>query len=182
MRKVKWLVAGFLLMLCFFFGIALLLPSKVTVSKSIIINAPPLAVAGQIKDFNKWKNWYPALRDEEVSVINFENQKDSLHHSMELRDTKRHSIIYKMIRFSNDTIKIDLQTTDTKTTSYHFIMLPYDKGQTLLTWNINTTLGWYPWKRIQGLVLDKITGPAYISTLQNLKKTVENYAQDSLNK
>ncbi len=179
MRKAKWLIAGFLLVLCFFFGIALLLPSKVTVSKSIIINAPPLAVAGQIRDFNKWKNWYPALQDKEVSVINLENQKGSLPHSMELRDSKGHSIIYKMIQSSNDTTKIDLQTNHT---NYQFITLPNDKQHTLLIWNINTTLGWYPWERIQGVIMDKIAGPAYIPTLQNLKETVENYAQGSLTK
>lgn len=182
MRKAKWLLAGFLFMMCFFFGIALLLPSKVTVSKSVIINAPPLAVAGQIKDFNKWKNWYPALRDEEVSLINFENQKDSLHHSMQLRDKKGHCIIYKMMQSSNDTIKIDLQTNGTKTTGYQFILLPDGKSHTLLIWNINSVLGWYPWKRIQGLVMDKITGPGYTSALQELKKTVEKNPEDSLKK
>ena len=75
--------------------------------------------------------------------------------------------------------KIDLQTNHT---NYQFITLPNDKQHTLLIWNINTTLGWYPWERIQGVIMDKIAGPAYISTLQNLKETVENYVQGSLTK
>ena len=99
---------------------------------------------------------------------------------MQLRDKKGHSIIYKMMQSSNDTIKIDLQTNDKKTTGYQFILLPDGKGHTLLIWNINTVLGWYPWKRIQGLVMDKITGPDYTSALQELKKIVEKNPGDSL--
>ena len=42
-----------------------------------------------------------------------------------------------------------------------------------IIWNVNTDLGWYPWKRIQGIMMDKLTGPEYELALQNLKKVCE---------
>jgi len=52
--------------------------------------------------------------------------------------------------------------------------LPNGTGQTQFIWNVNTTLDWYPWKKLAGIFLDKIAGPQYADALRNLKATIEN--------
>ncbi|MDQ6890743.1 MAG: hypothetical protein M3Z56_10760 [Bacteroidota bacterium] len=169
MRKAKWLIVGFLLMMFFFFGITLLLPSKVTVSKSIIINASLRKVAEQIQDFNNWKNWYPAFRNKDISITLDYNLLIS---SAILKDKKGHEIKFSMNRNQKDTINIELHSNE-KTLTYQFIISTNKENNTQVIWNVNINLGSYPWRKIQGLVMDKINGPEYELALQNLKKATE---------
>ncbi len=182
MRKIKWLLTGFLLLVCIFFGIAFLIPSTVTVSKSIQIDASQILVAGQIENFKNWSNWYPPFSSKNVSITALDIQKDSLYRSVQLGDSKGRNIIFRLLPSSGDTIKINLKTNENKTVNYQFILLPVGEGHTLLIWNINTYSGWYPWQRLRGFVMDKITGPAYISALQKLKKAVEDHLESSSDK
>ncbi|MEO9032813.1 MAG: hypothetical protein ABI285_06180, partial [Ginsengibacter sp.] len=68
MRSVKLFVTALVVLLAFLFVITLFLPSQVTVSKSITINAAENKVTEQILDFNNWKNWYPAFLDKNISI------------------------------------------------------------------------------------------------------------------
>ena len=78
-----------------------------------------------------------------------------------------------MLYRSMDTINVDLQTNGKRLTNYQFVILPGNKGHTQIVWNVNTNLGWYPWKKIQGIIMDKVTGQEYTLALQNLKKIAE---------
>ena len=66
MRKAKLFVIGILILVGFFWLITLFLPSKITVSRWINIDANESAVAAQIDDFKNWKNWYPAFQNENI--------------------------------------------------------------------------------------------------------------------
>ncbi len=177
MQKAKWLIAGLLLTMCFLLGIALFLPSKVTVSKSIIINAPSPIVTRQIVDFENWKNWYPGFMDNEISIFITRNKNDSLIQSAQLHDNRGHEIIFNIRHQPTDTINVELETNRRELINYQFITVSNNKGQTQIVWNINTDLGWYPWKKIQGVIMDKMTGQEYILALQNLKKVAEQNAR-----
>jgi hypothetical protein len=39
---------------------------------------------------------------------------------------------------------------------------------------VNVDLGWYPWKRIEGIFFDKFSGTQYESALEDLKSAAEN--------
>ena len=64
-------------MLDFLCILTLFLPSKVTVSKSILINATEAEVAKEIGTFKNWKNWYPAFQNHEALVITTPQKGDS---------------------------------------------------------------------------------------------------------
>ncbi len=168
-RKAKWLTAGLLLMLFFFFGIALLLPSKVTVSKSVVIAASLENVGAQVKNFNNWKKWYPAFQDKEISI---HIANDSLIPTAILRDKNNREIKFSMIQNEAGNVNVRVFTDKKITMNYQFV-ISTDKKGTLIIWNANIDLGWYPWIRIQGIVMDKLTGPEYDLALQNLKKVSE---------
>lgn len=174
MRKVKLLIAGLLLILCFLFVITLFLPSKVTVSRSIEINTSVADVGREIKDFNNWKNWYPAFMDKEISISIAGSQNVSPINTATLRDKQGHEIMFHIVSNSMDSIIVELQPNNKKAIKYQFIISRHSAGYTQVVWNINTDLGWYPWERIQGILMDKVTGPGYAAALQNLKKVTEN--------
>ncbi|WP_438969156.1 SRPBCC family protein [Nonlabens sp.] len=69
MKAVKYI---FILILILFIGGAVyfsIKDGKYDITKSESIDAPPSLIFDQIKDFKQWSNWYPLLKDKEVSAI-----------------------------------------------------------------------------------------------------------------
>ncbi|MEO9145457.1 MAG: SRPBCC family protein [Ginsengibacter sp.] len=167
-------LSGFLIFLIFVFVviaiISLLIPSKVTVARSVEINATPEEVSKQIADFELWKNWYPAFKDENITVI--KNVPDSS--SVTLKDKGGKDIILTRVETNADVITVDVHSSSSTKVNYRFVLTPKMNNQTQLTWDVNTDMGWYPWKKIQGILLDKFSGNQYEAALGNLKKAVEN--------
>ncbi len=77
-----------------------------------------------------------------------------------------------------ENINILLFAVNENRVTYQFLFSPGKAGTTLLTWNVNTKLPWYPWEKITGIFLDKINGPQYGEVLQNLKISVEKKHQE----
>lgn len=154
----------------FIFLISLLLPSYVTVSRSVMINASVEKVSSQITDFEEWKNWYPAFKDENITVI--KNPLKS--NSVILKDKRGENTSLNLIDASKNNINIEVASSSSAKVNYQFIIMAKMNNQTLLTWNVNTGLGWLPWKRIQGIFLDKFSGIRYEAALEDLKKAAEN--------
>lgn len=154
------------------FLLALLLPSKVTVAKSVDINASHDAVKNQIVNFNNWKNWYPAFKGEKVKVV--ENSAATIISSVTLEDNKGKKMLLNLVDTSNNNVNVKVESASSTRVQYEFLLVPKLNNQTQLTWNINVDLGWYPWKRIEGILFDKFSGSQYEAALEDLKKAAEN--------
>ncbi|HET7114891.1 MAG TPA: SRPBCC family protein [Hanamia sp.] len=155
------------------FLVSLLLPSKVTVTKSVEINATPERVRDQIINFENWKNWYPAFTDENITIIKNPPSQNILN-SVTLKDRQGKNVTLNLVDSSRNIITINLPSSSSAKVSYQFFLIPKKNNQVQLTWNINTDLGWYPWRRIRGIFLDKFSGPQYEAALENLRKAIEN--------
>lgn len=171
MRIVKFIIFLASIFIIIFL-ISLLLPSKVTVSKSVIINATEEKVKDQIVNFEKWQNWYPAFENKEVSVTKNLPQANILS-SVTLKNIKGKAIILNLIDTIKSTILIKVLSSSSTEVNYQFILTPKLNEQTQLTWNVNTTLGWLPWKKMEGILFDKLSGTQYESALDNLRKAAE---------
>lgn len=155
------------------FVISLLLPSHVTVLKYVEINAPAEKVMKQIVNFDEWKNWYPAFKDENIKVIKNPSAINVLS-SVTLKDVNGKSVSLNLVDTSQHLIDIQLQSLSITKVNYQFGLVSKINNQTQLTWNINIDLGWLPWKKIQGIFMDKFSGQQYQMALDNLKKAAEN--------
>ncbi|MEO6814876.1 MAG: hypothetical protein ABI172_13175 [Ginsengibacter sp.] len=152
--------------------VGLLLPSKVTITKSVLINATSDRIRSQILDFNNWKNWYPPLQNENVSVIANPPKKNALR-SVSVKDYKGEQVDFDLIYTSRDTLVVAVKSQSSTKLYYQFLLIPHLSGKMQLTLNVNTVFKWYPWEKIKGVFLDKISGPQYEAALSNLKKLVE---------
>lgn len=173
---MKRLLVFFLFIIVVFiviFLVSMLLPSKVTVTKSVEINAMPENVRDQIINFEQWKNWYPAFSDENITVIKNPTSQNILN-SVTLNDKQGKNSTLNLVDSSQNTIDINVESSSSAKVSYRFILTPKMNNQTQLTWDVNTNLGWYPWRRIRGIFLDKFSGTQYEAALENLKKAAEN--------
>ena len=177
MRSIKIFVISVLIMMIFFGIFTVFLPSKVTVSKSILISATEAEVVNEIGNFKNWKNWYPGFQNQNIAVTTSQKADSSF---VTLTDEKQRKLLMQMVKPGPENINVFLFDESKKSTmSYQFILSPDRTGKTQLMWNVNTTLSWYPWKKIAGIFLDKATGSQYQEVLQNLKIAVEKIHQDA---
>ena len=172
MRIVKFIIFLASIFIIIFL-ISLVLPSKVTVSKSVEINANEEKVKDQIVNFEKWKNWYPAFENKEITVTKNLPQPHILS-SVTLKNIKGKAIILNLIDTAKSTILIEVHSSSSTEVNYQFILTTKQNEQTQLTWNVNTTLGWLPWKKMEGILFDKLSGTQYESALDNLRKAAED--------
>jgi hypothetical protein len=175
MRFVRFFVSILIIFIVIFL-FSLLLPSKVTVSKSVLINSSKTQVHQQVGDFQNWKNWYPAFQSENINVI-INPPKPGIIKSVSLNDAKGKKLQFDLIKSRPDTLDIKLRNQSLTKIEYQFILSSHSDGQTQLTWNVNTTMKWYPWEKAKGIFLDKVSGPQYEAALLNLKRAVENKVQ-----
>lgn len=172
MKSAIVFLTFFLTVFVIIFLLSLLLPSKVTVAKSVEINGSREEVRNQIIDFDRWKNWYPAFKDKGISIV--KNQSSNNSNSVVLTDMKGKKITLILADSTHNEIEIKVESSSSTKVNYQFILTPKMDNQIELTWNINTQFGWYPWKRIQGIFLDKFSGDQYTAALADLKNAVEH--------
>lgn len=151
---------------------AFLLPSRVTISKTALIAAPPSRVDSELVDFERWKNWFPPLQGENVTMIKLPARAGAIN-SVSLTDGQGKTLGLDLLLSKKDTILVALTSKSASRVHYQFIISNHNNAQTQITWNVNSDLGWYPWDKIRGIFLDKISGPQYEAALANLKKASE---------
>ncbi|HEY5367945.1 MAG TPA: SRPBCC family protein [Hanamia sp.] len=173
MKKIIIFLSFILCVFFVIFFVCLLLPSKVTVAKSVEINASSIEVRNQIEDFSQWKNWYPAFKEKDSTGVQQPVSKNNLN-SVTFTDTKGNKITLVLADTTQTEIKINLVSSSSVKVDYQFILKPKSDHETELIWNVNTYLGWSPWKRIEGIFLDKFSGPQYEGALKDLKDAAEH--------
>lgn len=169
MKQASRFIIFLVVVFIFIFLMSLLLPSKVTIAKSVLINAPIEKVQNQLIHFDQWKNWYPAFKDENVIVKNSSNPN-----SVRLTNNRGKNVDLTITQPNPYLINVDVHSSSSEGVTYEFILTPKAGNKIQLTWNINAQLGWYPWNRIWGIFLDKVSGSQYELALEDLKKVVEN--------
>ncbi|MDP4285129.1 MAG: hypothetical protein Q8891_11945 [Bacteroidota bacterium] len=137
-----------------------------------MINATQTQVNREIRDFNNWKNWYPAFQNENVGVIH-NPAKPGIINSVSLKYENGKQINLNLIESKTDTLVVAVESLSSTKVNYQFILTDFPNGQTQLIWKVNASLGWYPWSKLKGIFLDKISGPQYEEALKNLKQDAE---------
>lgn len=171
MRFLRF-VFGVIVILILILFAGFLLPSKVTISKTALISAPLSRVDSELVDFNRWKNWFPPLQGENVTMLKLPAKTGAIN-SVSLVDGQGKKLDLDLLLSKQDTILVTLTSMSATKVNYQFILTNHNNAQTQITWNVNSDLGWYPWNKIRGIFLDKISGPQYEAALANLKKTAE---------
>ena len=171
MRFVRFAL-GIIAILILILLAGFLLPSKVSISKTALVNASPSRVDSQLVDFDRWKNWFPPLQGESVSMVKHPARSGAIN-SVSLIDGQGKKLDLDLLEAKKDTILVVLTSMASAKVNYQFILTNHNNAQTQITWNVNTDLGWYPWDKVRGIFLDKISGPQYEAALANLKKALE---------
>jgi hypothetical protein len=175
MRPMLRLALGFCVLAGILIGVALALPSHVTVARSVVINAPENYVfpyLNNLHNFNHWSPW--AQRDPQLqaSFSGSEQGKGAkIAWTSEQRSVGPGSV---EILASDPNRHIDLAVNynGMEGTSYYDVA-PSGSGSKV-TWGFGYDSGTSPLRRWQGLMLDRFVGAEYRDGLAKLKDRIES--------
>ncbi len=160
MRLIRFGLISILVLFIIVTSISLLFPSTVIVSRAVNINMPKDSIIYLVKDLNGWKLWIDGMEKSSVKIISSTEadlagtkvlidttSKYSIHSSWENKSKKMNSVINL------------LQDSATKIT--------------LVQWQFEQHLKWYPWEKFASMMNDKILGTMMENNLARLKSILE---------
>ncbi len=151
MRFIKLgLISAVVFFVLFTLG-GLLLPSHNVVSRAVNIKAKPAAILPLMQDKNQWQLWMEGMDSSSVNKRQ-QIQITSVSDSLIVANWKTAEVIY--------------------TTKFRLI---YNTGQavTIVQWQFEQDVAWYPWERLSSLMNDKILGTLMEKILAKLQLVVE---------
>ena len=168
MRKIIFVTIGFLVILGMLSLLSLLLPSKITITKSVGVNVPSAEVHEYIDDLRKWPEWFLPMEDSSLNISYTDGNA-----SVTIKDNKGKEMKLEKMPSTMDTINIALRTPSPTEVNYQIILIPKNEYNTQIVFNVNTNFKWYPWEKMRGIFLDKMSGPMYQKSMYQLEKAVE---------
>jgi hypothetical protein len=151
---MRFIKLGLISAVVFFFLFTLgglLLPSHNVVSRAVNIKAKPAAILPLMHDKNQWQLWMEGMDSATVNKRQ-QIQITSVSDSLIVANWKTAEVIY--------------------TTKFRLI---YSAGQvvTIVQWQFEQDVAWYPWERLSSLMNDKILGTLMEKNLAKLQLVVE---------
>ena len=168
MRKIIFVTLGFIFILGMLSLLSLLLPSKITITKSVRVNAPLADVHKYMSDLRKWPEWFLPMEDSSMNIT-----YTVIVASVTIRDIKGKEMTLEKMPSAIDTVNFALRTPSATQVFYQVILVPQTEYNTQIVFNVNTYFKWYPWEKIKGVFLDKMSGPMYQKSMYQLEKAIE---------
>ncbi|MEO6729735.1 MAG: hypothetical protein ABIN01_00865 [Ferruginibacter sp.] len=171
MRLVKAFVAGIAGLFIIITLFSLLIPSRVRVSRAVLINnTNSEAVYQQIANFENWKQWHPifTLDSAKLYLGGPTSGCVILQRGKEVK--------LKLISADSTSIKFLLQADGENDIDNDIVISKLPSQNSLqVEWRAITKLHWYPWEKFYGIFIDKLTGPGYEAALDGLKDYLEKH-------
>lgn len=139
----------------------MLLPSNVLVSRAVNLNAPKDSIMPYIKDIHQWRAWIEGMEHPSVKIYSATDA--------DLGETK------VKITGISDTVIVSSWTGrggNVQTSTLRLITTQQQK-LTIVQWQFEQKLKWYPWERLGSIMNDKILGTMMEKNLNSLKAVVE---------
>ena len=152
---------------------SLFIPSKVRITRAVVITAKAGQVYTEINDLQNWKHWQPVFKADssKINFVKLTNGKADVAEWNSNGETNTLTITER----KDNAIKALLHRKGENDTFYTIGLLPVaETGQVQVEWNVLVKLKWYPWEKFYGIFIEKISGQGYEDALNNLKAYVES--------
>ncbi|HTN07734.1 hypothetical protein [Agriterribacter sp.] len=170
MRLLKQAVIGliaFSMILLFF---SFLLPSKIRVSKSVLVHASHDSVMAALLHMERWKQWNPILQDSTAKYSIPSPRRidwvsaDGVPNSIQLE------------QYAHDSIIVIIRSKNKQVFSSGFTVVSHQQDSLLtkVEWWINEDIKWYPWEKFYGLFAESFRETYMDNNLQLFKHYIEN--------
>ena len=169
-KLVKGFVVGLVGLMLMITLISLLIPSKVIVSRAVVVHAPAEKISAFITDLNQWKKWHPIfVQDSNKVTISIQGNKKVISWQQNGKEND-----LKFTQLLSGQVKFATESAGRKQSDNIISVLPLADGTgQQVEWTSVNYLKWYPWQKFGGMFLNQISGPGYELALNNLRDLVE---------
>lgn len=170
---IKAILVGLIGLFVFSTLFSLLIPSKIRVSRSVVINDTSRdSVWNRLTPLSRWTSWHPYFKNDSVRVDFSESPADSLVAGLTVQGTRR---VMSLMAQSDTSLQFQLLVPGDKPIMIWLgVHQVPDSKMVQVDWNAVHQLRWYPWEKFYGIFIDQLTGPSYEEALQHLKASVEH--------
>lgn len=161
MRFIKASIIGLLVLFILLTVIGLLMPSSVTVGRSVQINMPVDSVRFYTNNIANWKYW---INGADTAYFN------QLTNSATDKDSKVVMGAYTITVIKNDPKYIITVWKNASSREQLSRLELYSNGlnNTTVNWSFTQQLNWYFWERLSAMLRDKVFGPSdFVSISKN---------------
>ncbi len=153
---------------------SLFIPSKLMVSRAVVINANAGKVFSEINNLQNWKHWQPVFMSDSMK-INCKTDTSGMCDYCDWESKGKKNIV-EITNKTNNSVSAELKTAGENEVLNTISILPLaDSNQVQVEWNVLIKLKWYPWEKFYGIFIEKISGQGYEDALNSLKNYVENH-------
>jgi hypothetical protein len=175
MKWFKRIILALLLLFVVFLAGAYLLPSEVSLSRSVVINAPAEKIFPHVNSLKKFQAWSPwAHLDKNMKLV-FSGPEAGVGQvaSWQSKDRNVGTGSQKIVEsITNKRVVNELDFGEMGKANSAIELLPQADG-TKVVWRFQTKMGRNPLMRWMGLMFDKWVGKDYEKGLGSLKTIVE---------
>lgn len=139
--------------------IGLLFPSKIIVSRAVDINISKDSIIKYTKDLHGWEKWISSLKGKQI---------------VDKTETKLGSSTIRILSVNDE--KINGEWVEKNGDKQIFTLSLFSNNNspiTVVQWQFEQNIKWYPWARFGSMINDKVIGGMMESNLANLKKILE---------
>ena len=172
------LFKGFIIVLSglFIFStiLSLIIPSKVIITKSVVIHAGAEKVFAEISNLQNWKHWQPVFKADSAN-IKFDTGPDGISNSCVWESKgKKNKLTITSQKELVVTASLSREGENEIFNTIRVLPLP-DSNQVQAEWIVLIRLKWYPWEKFYGIFIEKISGQGYEDALNGLKEYAGNH-------
>ena len=139
----------------------MLLPSNVLVSRAVNLNAPKDSILPYIKDIRQWNAWIEGMQHESVKIYSA-TEADLGETKVQITGISDTAIVSSWTGRGGNLQKSTLR-----------LISAQQQKLTIVQWQFEQKLKWYPWERLGSIMNDKILGTMMEKNLNNLKAVIE---------
>ncbi len=154
--------------------LSLFIPSKLMVTRAVVINAKADMVFNEISSLHNWKHWQPVFINDSAN-IKFDTDANGISNSCAWVSKGKKNSILITGKKDNTLTAILVREGEIDVLNTLRVLPVTDSSQVQAEWNVLIKLRWYPWEKFYGIFIEKITGQGYEDALNSLKAYVENH-------
>jgi len=175
MRLVGQVVLGIMVLLLVVLAVASLLPRQITVTREVVVAAPPERIFAQLNSLQKAAAWSPWTSIDPKLQTSFAGPPEGVGNRMTWTsaDPRVGSGTEEIIvSVPGDRVESAVESSEMGVATSWRVLKP-DGKDTRVTWGLLADLGSSPMVRYRGLALGKAIGDDFEKGLANLKALVE---------
>lgn len=181
MKTVLYIGASLLILVVLFIGFGFMQDQQVSVSRTVLVQAPMEEVFDQFNDLEKRLVWSPFEAQDTTMITTMGNVTKGINASYSWTSEEQNPGKIKYVQvIGNQLIESELYFgEETNKPSQGLMIFKQADDGVKVTWEVHMDMGNNPFMRILGRYIDNMMGPTFESGLESMKTIAETQSDQN---